>query len=236
MNIHYQDNIEKIVLPKWPAMVVMGDPITPLQAAEILIRTDTHLPDFEYAGNDKIYAQQMSDIFDITFPKKPDTYFWENMDALRDKLKIIPLEYLNNSRIISAWVGGPRGWCNWNGQIFCDNYNIGKWPDVEIIARDWSQISQAFPFLKLTCVLYNGETCEYDKTAVVQYDVSGGQVTVKRPDPNLIIAQPRDDEFDAADFVLNHVYSNRGERGIAVEQLKNKVIQIYGDNYPKMAK
>ena len=46
-----------ITLPKWPGMIVEGDPVTPELAAEIIIRTDSQLPDFTYAGNDSDLCQ-----------------------------------------------------------------------------------------------------------------------------------------------------------------------------------
>jgi len=95
-----------ITLPKWPGMIVEGDPVTPELAAEIIIRTDSQLPDFTYAGNDSDLCQQLNDLFSVPHV----TIDPNKLSKLRDKLHIIPLEYLCNDRIVSSWVGGPHGW------------------------------------------------------------------------------------------------------------------------------
>ena len=206
-----------ITLPKWPGMIVEGDPVTPELAAEIIIRTDSQLPDFTYAGNDPDLCQQLNDLFSVPYV----TIDPNKLSKLRDKLHIIPLSYLCNDRIVSSWVGGPHGWVNWNGFVGSRNYNIGKWPDVDSVLKGWQAIATAFPSLKLTCWLYSKETCQPDNTAIVQFDIVSGTATAHLPD-----REPQNPVFETPDY-SSILYRNR-ESGISVSSLKDKLTRIYG--------
>ncbi len=186
-----------ISLPKWPALVVRGTPVTKEQAKEILIRTDT----LDFSTNDHSFARQL---FEFTYgvKAKKEMYHislynffeddnnkveWEVVEALRRKthesLKVLNLDYLANHRIVSAWVGGPHGWCDWDGYIGCNNYNIGKYPTMEEVFNEWYQIAEAFPFLELDCQLLSGETCtEFrEQKPLVNFHIEEGQVQVGVP-------------------------------------------------------
>lgn len=206
-----------ITLPKWPGMIVEGDPVTPDLAAEIIIRTDSQLPDFTYAGNDPELCHQLNDIFSVPHAGIDTDKLWK----LRDKLHMVPVGYLCNDRIVSSWVGGPHGWVNWNGFVGSRNYNIGKWPDVDSVLKEWQAIATAFPSLKLTCWLYSKETCEPDNTAIVQFDIVSGTATAHLPD-----REPQNPVFETPDY-SSMLYRNR-ESGISVSSLKDKLTQIYG--------
>lgn len=206
-----------ITLPKWPGMIVEGDPVTPDLAAEIIIRTDSQLPDFTYAGNDPELCHQLNDIFSVPHAGIDTDKLWK----LRDKLHMVPVGYLCNDRIVSSWVGGPHGWVNWNGFVGSRNYNIGKWPDVDSVLKEWQAIATAFPSLKLTCWLYSKETCVPDNTAIVQFDIVSGTATAHLPD-----REPQNPVFETPDY-SSMLYRNR-ESGISVSSLKDKLTQIYG--------
>jgi hypothetical protein len=180
-------NAYDISLPKWPAMLVVGQPVTPDQAFEILVKTDSYLPDFRYAGNAHRLCREYSKIFGIDDeeekrlnPPGTSAYnpaYFTAIDDLRKRLGKIPLEYIDNSRIMSAWIGGPKGWVNWDGIVGCSGYNIGKWPSVEAVHREWEVVAAAFPYLDLTCWLFNGESCE-EIQPVVKFVVKGGKAEV----------------------------------------------------------
>lgn len=206
-----------ITLPKWPGMIVEGDPVTPDLAAEIIIRTDSQLPDFTYAGNDPELCHQLNDLFSVPHAGIDTDKLWK----LRDKLHMVPVGYLCNDRIVSSWVGGPHGWVNWNGFVGSRNYNIGKWPDVDSVLKEWQAIATAFPSLKLTCWLYSKETCVPDNTAIVQFDIVSGTATAHLPD-----REPQNPVFETPDY-SSMLYRNR-ESGISVSSLKDKLTQIYG--------
>ena len=232
MAITYEADAERVSLPKWPALVVVGDDIEPGEAAEVIIRTDPNCPDFEYAGNDKGHRNRMSALFGIE-PAR-DHHGWTDdhdrvryyrerhaaMDKLRNEMGILPLNYMHNHQIISAYVGGPHGWCDWNGRIGCNGYNIGKWPDVEDVARDLEMITKAFSFLDLRVQLFSGEHCEDTLEPRVHFIAHGGDVTV-RPSNGVVLEVP--DET-----ITFRAFTPGGEIGISLAGFREKVIQVYG--------
>lgn len=167
-------------LPKWPAFTVDGKRVTMEQAREIIIRTD-HV--FDYIGcNDRDWIKQIVRVMGL--PKSDDFLGYDDnaLDALSEKIGHIPIEYLANSRVMSSFVGGPHGWIDWSGNVFCNSYNIGKWPSVEEVYDDWSKIAEAFPYLELTSQLFSGEAGSDEEIhPVVEFEVKGGKVEVKEP-------------------------------------------------------
>lgn len=208
-----------ITLPKWPGMIVEGDTVTPELAAEILIRTDSNLPYFTYAGNDTQLGDELNAIFNV--PTRAKLIDYDKLNKLKDKLKVLPLYYLTNDRIVSSWVGGPHGWVNWNGTVGSRNYNIGKWPNVDSVLQEWQAIATAFPSLKLTCWLYSKETCELDNTTLVQFDIVSGTATAHLPD-----REPQNPAFEKPDY--SSIMRINRESGISVEDLKVHLKRIYG--------
>src|SRR5689334_7897912 len=99
-------------------------------------------------------------------------------DDARMKYECLDLSYLRNSRIVSCYVNGPHGWCNWDGTIFTNTYNIGKWPNCKEVLEDWQNIAEHFPFLKLKSQLWSTEQCEEGGHAVIQYNIANGTVEV----------------------------------------------------------
>jgi hypothetical protein len=184
-------------LPKWPAIVVVGDSVTAEQAAEIIIRTNTYL----YSNEREFVNQAKALIYGLTLDD-PSEYdadvkaiekilgisaqgpgwnkIYEYREAREKELGVLDINYLSNHRICSAWIGGPHGWCDWDGTIGCHNYNIGKWPTVEEVYHEWCTIAKAFPFLELRCQLMNHEaSCEEMAEIpgpVVEFRVSKGRV------------------------------------------------------------
>lgn len=208
-----------IGLPKWPGHLVVGKAITPLQASELLIRTD-HF-DFstnDYAWDDGCRVIVGAPIHDAEEPKRENgTPDWPKMHEeeldRRDKLQILPVRYLNNDRIGSCYVGGPNGWCDWEGRIFCNGQNVGKWPSVEEVFNEWVMIAEAFPFLDLEAQLLNDETCsDYTKLrALVTFTVKDGKVTVSAEPRDLITAIESD---DMSDLLFAQLIAEGGERGL----------------------
>lgn len=125
-------------LTKWPRLLVVGAPVTEEQANDILVRTC--VPAY-LSGNDKRWSEAVRHILGFRQDEQPEdpalredgaarmAWFreqWEYNDRRKEELGILDLNYLYNARIASSWLGGPFGWCNWDGTIFCDNFNIGK--------------------------------------------------------------------------------------------------------------
>jgi len=208
----------EIELPKWPALIVVGEDVTVDQAKEINIRTSSldyfFTNEHEYVM--KLYkylynkeyikttsrSSYASDLFD-GYSEYKRAY-----EKLHEELGLIDLEYLGNHNIVSSWVGGPHGWCSWSGRIFSDNYNIGKWPNVETVYKEWVAIAEAFPYLKLKSQLLNGETSEEDTVPLIEYELRNGQVKARKPSNLLKKAHSLTDEEVIAS-VMQHTYRRR---------------------------
>jgi hypothetical protein len=213
-------------LPKWPALVVVGKPVTREQAAEIIVRTDS----LYFSTNDSAWAGQLNSyLYDV----EPCSSY-RLTDAVESKLGLydrdwqktveyenaatnavgkIPLNYLDNHQIASSWIGGAHGWCSWDGEIGCSNYNIGKWPSVGDVYYEWARIAKAFPFLELKCQLMNreaGEDDAVDPMPVVEFLVKDGRVKMTKP--NGYLKQP---SFTFSGF--------DNERGCSFAQFKGAV-------------
>lgn len=211
-------NNTREITNKWPGMIVQGDNVTEEQAAEILLRTDRFLPNFRYACNDRDFMREVQELFPIVEEGDDDLSWIEAYNKNREIYRTISLSYVQNQRIMSAWIGGTNGWCDWDGTIGSANKNIGKWPSVEGVADDWAAIAQAFPFLKLRCQLFNGETCEEDAEPILLFTVSDGKVVVEDSDECLGV-------FEEADFSM--LLTPQSERGITIPQLKKKLKMVY---------
>jgi len=217
----YEDNIQQRGLPKWPAMVIVGDSVTEDQAAEIIIKTDTYFPNFKYASNDREFERSLCEMFGVD---DEEGHQYEVVEEFRQKYGILDVEYLHNNHIVSAWIGGPHGWVSWEGRVFANTFNIGKWPDIETVAEEWQLIAEAFPYLKLTCQLFSGETCEEDTEPVVEYVVENGNVLVHKPKHRLGPHPTTVDDCAIRDII----FDTRRERGISLMRLKQKVIKVFG--------
>jgi len=201
-------DVDTIGLPKWPALVVVGEPITEDQAAEIILKTSSLF----FSSNDKEFCAQLYESMGV----ETNDHGWPDFDKLREIRKSIgglSLEYLGNQRIVSSWVGGPHGWCSWNGRIGSANYNIGKYPSASGILDEWKTVAKSFPYLKLGAQLFSGETCELDAKPVVEYTVKDGNAFAS--DPQGLIGQPEN-------FNPNLIHLLAGtstwERGCTVEK------------------
>lgn len=238
------DEAFAINLPKWPAIVVFGTPVTKEQAEEIVIRTD----DFWFSSNDpKFLPQLFWEMNWITAGEKilldqqhmtslslyvrdddPDKdaldkiriKIDEKLEELKKKINHLGgLEYLANHQILSSWVGGPHGWCSWTGKIMSNHYNIGKWPSVQEVHREWTSIAEAFPFLDLSCILFSGETCEENSDPLIEFVVKNGQVSMKKPDNPLSPVYRPNDLSESAILACVFQNSSSRERGIQPDAL-----------------
>jgi hypothetical protein len=183
-------------LPKWPALVVKGKPVTEDQAKEIIVRTDGFCfscndREWEKEINEIIYGVRGSTFGDLekslkerhNIDEKDWSGYYDVKDTYTKKYSVLGgLNYITNSRIASSWIGGPHGWCAWNGRIGCSNYNIGKWPSVESVYNEWVIIAEAFPFLELKCQLMDSEAGENEEPKpVVEYEIKNGKVKIYEP-------------------------------------------------------
>lgn len=234
-----------IGLPKWPALAVVGSPVTREQAMEIIIRTDS----LYFSSNDHAFNSELNSLlFDIEVPSNSydsvsDSIAaklgikregnWAQIDEYKqpflDALKPLYLNYLQNNWIASSWIGGPHGWCNWNGDIGCRNYNIGKWPSIEDVYNEWKAIAKAFPFLDLKCQLMSHEAGPEDgiDKPVIEFRISDGLVRMVKPSAPIAPTA-----FGSADMIAR--FSNPfAERGCTIEMFKQALEYVrnkFADN------
>jgi hypothetical protein len=227
----------RIDLTKWPLLLVDGQSVTPEQADEILIRTC--VPEY-LDGNDTAWAATVYEI--LRWPRdnwhaRPELRGqestrlawlraqWDAQNARREELGIVGLEYLYTSRIASSWFGGPHGWCDWNGRIFSNNYNIGKWPSSGEITDEWTEIAQMFPFLDLTSQLITDEGAG---ELAGEWRVKDGEVTYNA-DPTERLSMRTDaeaqGEMEKAARDLAMWVSTR-ERGVSEDRLRQAVARV----------
>ena len=169
-------------LPKWPGLLVVGNPVSLEDAEEIIIRTAR----FFFSSNDDSFTFDLYKALDVPHSgERWPTPDWNALEVAEKKYGNLSIEYLNNSRVVSAYVGGPHGWCDWEGNIGCNSYNIGRWPSVETVYAEWKLIATTFPFLNLKSQLFSGETCEDGLKPIVQFDIANGVVLLREPDENI---------------------------------------------------
>ena len=219
-------DVDSIGLPKWPAMVVVGEHITSQQAMEILVRTDH----WSLGTNDKEWARAVREVVGLP----PDEWEanvsldtlkerWAATDRFRAELGVLDLEYLGNSQIASAYIGGPHGWSDWNGRIGTSSYNIGKYPDAATVLQEWQTIAAAFPFLRLWCQLFNGEQCEAGTRAVVEYVIAEGRAIAQAPTDRT--QKPTEGDIAGQIEAIARGYHGR-ERGCTLERLRHAVSYV----------
>lgn len=198
MTIHITPGLDMghMGLPKWPQMVVRGQSVTVDQAKEIIRRTDTAFTR-SLSGNDhetvRLIATKLglpSSMYHLPGNWDRGPVDWEAAEVFRELWGTIQTEYVHNNWVSSAFVFGPHGWCHPNGTI-CYDDNVGKWPDLDEIVKDWDALATAFPFLELTATLMDGESCEDNTSPVVTLMVKDGTVTVCPPERQPVVV-PRD--------------------------------------------
>jgi len=200
-------------LTKWPRLIVVGEPVTQEQANEILIRTQSAY----LSTNDTQFAKQVTGVFGCV---NVNSSFLE--EATTVALGILGLEYLNNSRIVSCWIGGPHGWCDWNGHIGTSNYNIGKWPSLEEVHEEWATIAAAFPYLRLRAQLIGDEG---EGQVVAQWEIAAGMATSIELEPTPLAP------LEPANYLS--ILAPLGERGVSLERLRRAVIQVRASVYDR---
>jgi hypothetical protein len=212
-------------LTKWPRLIVVPDkpePVTREQANEILLRTNGPY----FAVNDGAWEKAIADVLGIEMTQRTAGDFaywdmsWKSASEWYASIGGLDLHYLHNSRIMSAWIGGPHGWLDWDGVIGCSTWNIGKWPEYEEVSEDWSAIAAAWPFLDLHAQLI---TDEGDGEVAAQWRVADGTAALVEP-----IARFEPQELGEG-AILMRILGRGGERGVSLERLREAIDQLRGD-------
>jgi hypothetical protein len=210
------------ITTKWPRLIVVGEPVDPEQADEILVRTAR----WYLSTNDREFEQQVYQTLGIkTVPytehgtlEHPDFWAlekWENAHGVLD------LEFLGNQRIASAYIGGPHGWCDWDGTIGSFDYNIGKWPSLESVHAEAKQIAEAFPYLDLRMQFIEEEG---EGSIAAQIDVADGKATIVEPDGMLV--HPTDWVGADPEAMVRRVLEPHRERGVDLQRLVAAVRRV----------
>lgn len=205
-------------LPKWSGLIVVGEPVTELQAMLILIRTDW----FSFSSNDRDFQKQINktlygvevsyiDLHDVLAKKHGITPMEAQVitDDVLEKYGVISLDCMCNHRVTSAWVGGPHGWCDWDGKIGSTCYNVGKYPSIEDIYEECGRIAEAFDFLNMKLQLLDREITEDDPKPVVEIHIKDGSVSIH--EPNGLLAEPTEPNYN---------FGGGGERGCTIEKFQ----------------
>lgn len=178
--LEFLDNLN---LPKWPQMLVWGEPVTVEQAKDIIFRTDPFLTSLSdmYGGNNHRWNEWARRVLGFdAFTESRDYAFLNRLTELfHETLGVVSTEYVHNNWASCSYVHGPHGWCHPNGTIsFGDN--IGKWPGALEVFKDWQAIAQAFPYLALKATLMSEEHDVEEAVSVplVTFEVRNGEVSV----------------------------------------------------------
>jgi hypothetical protein len=212
------------IYSKWPRLIVVGEPVSEQRADEILVRTTDWNNLF---SNDRAWKRMVLDVLS-KFGHPGDA--WDHDAAQQERMRrvsdgfawnerhgILSLQYLDNDRVMSAWVGGPKGWCDWDGSIGCSNYNIGKWPSDEDVTEDWTSIAEAFPWLTLDAQCLNEEG---EGGVAGLWHVEGGRVTYTEGACELLMVPNQELSFRGM--------MPGGERGIYLERLESALARVLG--------
>ena len=185
-----EEDLRNLALIKWPQMIVTGVTVQPEQALNIILRTDTFFRS-AYGGNNHEFNKLTSKRF--RHPDKWDCfhdksnvkgYYRQSSDAESEYQQIlgcIYLDYVHNDWASCAFIGGPHGFMNPDGKVaYLDN--IGKWPDVGDVYKDWQFIAHAFPYLDIGVTLMSQErSSDIPGEPVVSFALKNGKVCIVDP-------------------------------------------------------
>jgi hypothetical protein len=235
-------------------MLVTGTPVTVDQAKEIIFATDATLTStWMGGGNDRNFHNWIKEVTgynkinsdndwctakpfnEMTDEEKAEYNSkqrsrWQAERALFERAGFLQTEYVCNSWASCAFVFGAHGWCHPTGNIsYIDN--VGKWPSVEEVFKDWSKIAERWNFLNIYVTLMSADGCEDedDRTPVVTFHVHDGIVETfegtKEPHKN----KPLQRNFEL-EFNFNVASGNyRNEQGLPrswIEEFAKKVRPI----------
>lgn len=208
-------------LPRSARLVVQGEPVSPEQADVILVRTRYPW----VLSEDKEWQAELEQILGLPDSEREHvmmsealsrgmTHDWSSHFTASEKawkrLGLIQLELLHNHQIESFSYLGPHGWCDWDGNIGCSRYDIGKWPTVGKITQEWGLIAGAFPYLTLDC-----QVLDEAHRVAAQWRVEGGSV---RPAQITSLVRPLEEvRFTPV------LFDSSWERGVSAERLRSAV-------------
>lgn len=183
-----QQELLTVCLPKWSLCVIIGAPVAPERAMEIIRRTDNFFV-HDIVGNDREFNDRVHDMLGMPAAggamrlcEMMDSFI--QMKKWRETWGALHTEYLYN-----AWVSYPsvRGWCSPDGTISFRN-NFRKYPQADAVLRDLFAIAGAFPDVRFDATLWDGAKYDDGTRPMIGFRVAGGTVTVLSPNnPTLYV-------------------------------------------------
>lgn len=217
-----------IELPKWPALVVKGRRITQEQADKVIVRTSWLMG---VDSEERKWNSELKKVFGIRHGERLWDTSYEEWESIAERLGVLDISYLTNSRIRSADASGPDGWCAWDGTIGCAGLSLmAKWPEVSDIHTEWRTIAHAFPFLDLTAQLARVEWSDKGDgrvsghTPLVTWDVANGAVSL-RDDPGPLLAPIRKGNETPEEFEqqIQRMMRRGSDIGVSARRLREAV-------------
>lgn len=206
------EEIASLDLPKWPQMLVWGQPVTEEQAKQVILRTDEFFYDlYGWSANSR-WGKSAREVLGLERSDLTDQQKWSASTRLAEMLGHIETEYVSNTWADSAFIFGAHGWCHPNGLIsFTDN--VGKWPSADELIRDWAVLAHAFPFLDCTATFMSGEQCEDDTHPVFSIVVKHGCATAVTPIEPTLYRRPDARSFEDHSALLSLISGAFKTRG-----------------------
>lgn len=207
--------------PKWPKLLMVGETVKPEQAREILIRTN-HWFMLEYNYSKGMIEETIKQFYKRTLaPEHQIGYNKIDVEDFIGKLDVIELNYLDNARIQSSWIGGLKGWMNWDGKLFTNNYNIGKWPTEDELISDIETITKAFRYLDFELQLVREYYDDYSNLERREpfFTCKVKNKDIKIIERNSFITNPEESsdglhhmqDYQLLELALNEVYTKANE-------------------------
>ena len=203
--------MKDISWPKWPGLLIVGESCSEEQASQILIRTQRwYLLEYDVPKGSLLH-DELHKIYVSLLPIEDRiSYIPIDYNIIEQKIKPLELSYLSNDRICSSWVGGLHGWCNWDGKIFCNNYNIGKWPQIQDVEHDLKLITSEFPFLNFTLQLLSQEIdSEEDSYPIYTCEVNNGSIKQIQSDNFICSTSHTFDNYEKLNLKTNWINNEK---------------------------
>lgn len=204
---------------KWPRLVIVPEPghetVTREQTNEILLRTNGDC----LMSNDREWEAAVAGVLGIkpcaSHRVSVDLLPWRECADWYQSIRGLDLHYVRNSRIMSSWIGGPHGWLDWDGNIGCSTWNIGKWPSESEVTSDFKQISAAFPYLDFHAQVITDEGDPETGQVAAQWRVINGGAFLVEPVERFRVNEP-----------ALTVFTRHGERGVSLARLEEAMRQL----------
>jgi hypothetical protein len=198
-------------LPKWTGMICIGDPVTPEQALEVIIRTDRY----------NFYNEYYKDVQLLNVVKKAYVRCLPIEDQISDQMLdyekfnhmfgVLPLNYLNNHMLYHST--GLHGWMKKNGIVKTSSYNIGKRPTKQDLIEEVQIILKAFPFIKnIHFQFLNGEIDNPIRKVIFSIRVVKREIILNFNDEDILL-QSDENDFEQ-DYLTDINHLNMVKKGL----------------------